>query len=386
MRGVLLVLAGLAILCALVGIRIFLNPETPPLDRIESGSMETIDERTGVYEESSGGQRLIAPDLVSGWRMYGTRLPSWAHYDPDGERTDEPGSLRFTDEGYERIDEGGEALRARRTAPQPFEIFPLAVTTDVELAGWLFIPTARPQKLIVIVHGSGSSDRRNAYYLLLAQHLVRSGAAVILPDKRGSGRSGGDWRTASLDTLARDAAVFMEAGEARFPGIETAYVGVSQGGSIAPLAAVITEADEIVIIGSAMVAYYDQLRTEISNDVRAEGIPAWLNPAVTTAFAARARGRYPEFWRQNGAFDTIEALDEWGGRAFIAYGELDEYDNVPVSRSVERLEARFGERSDVIWEVYPEVGHGLLTPDHEFHSGFLADLMEFLGLEPSGSG
>lgn len=386
MRLVLLVLAGLTALAAIAGIWVFLHPETPPLDRIESAAMAPIDARTGVYEEPSGTQRLIAPDLVSGWRMYGTELPSWAHYDMSGARTDEPGSLRFTGQGYERTDQAGEIIHARRLDPQPFDIASLEVATDVALEGWLFTPAGPPEKLIVIVHGSGSSDRRNAYYVLLAQHLVRSGAAVILPDKRGSGRSGGDWRDASLETLARDAAAFMEAGQARFPAIETAFVGVSQGGSIAPLAASMTGADEIVIIGSAMVTYYDQLRTEISNDVREAGIPDWLNPVFTTAFAARARGRYPGFWRRNGAFDTLEALEGWGGRAFIAYGELDEYDNVPVSRSVDRLEARFGEGSDVSWMVYPDVGHGLLTQEYEFHPGFLADLMAFLGLEPSAAG
>lgn len=381
-RIVLFILAAAFVLAGLAGAWIFLNPETPPLDRIEGGEMAAIDSRTGVYREPEGAERFIAPDLAGGWRMYGTQLPSWAHYDEDGTRTDEPGAIGFTGGGYVRTLEDATSREAVRLDPQPFTLSALEVDRDVALHAWLFAPAGEPDRLVVIVHGSGSSDRRNAYYVLLAQTLARAGAAVVLPDKRGSGRSGGDWRSADFDTLAGDAAAFMQAGQARFPGVEPAFVGVSQGGSIAPLAAQIAGVRDIVILGAAMVPFHEQLRTEISNDVRAEGIADWLNPAVTTAFAARARGRYREFWRRNGHYDTFEALDAWDGRAFIAYGQLDEYDNVPVSRSVARLEARFGEDPDVSWRVYPDVGHALLTPDYRFHPGFVEDLLGFLDLEP----
>lgn len=36
----------------------------------------------------------------------------------------------------------------------------------------------------------------------IADGLASRGVAVLLPDKRGSGKSGGDWRTATFDMLA----------------------------------------------------------------------------------------------------------------------------------------------------------------------------------------
>jgi hypothetical protein len=60
----------------------------------------------------------------------------------------------------------------------------------VDLAGMLFVPQGEgPFPSAVIIHGSGTSRRDNAWYLTLCTHLQRNGIAVLLPDKRGSGRA-----------------------------------------------------------------------------------------------------------------------------------------------------------------------------------------------------
>jgi hypothetical protein len=61
---------------------------------------------------------------------------------------------------------------------------------------------------------------------------------VLLPDKRGSGSSAGDWRAASFEVLAGDAIAGVEA----LRGLEAVdpervgVLGLSQGGHVAPLA------------------------------------------------------------------------------------------------------------------------------------------------------
>src|SRR5262245_12024378 len=73
---------------------------------------------------------------------------------------------------------------------------------EVALAATLHLPAGEgPFPAVVIAHGSGSSDRSNAWTAAYARDLAARGVAVLHPDKRGSGKSGGDWRDATIETL-----------------------------------------------------------------------------------------------------------------------------------------------------------------------------------------
>ena len=76
---------------------------------------------------------------------------------------------------------------------------------DVQLAGMLFLPEGDgPFPTAVFIHGSGPSARNSAWYLGIAKYLQANGVAVLLPDKRGCEKSGGNWRGASIEDLATD--------------------------------------------------------------------------------------------------------------------------------------------------------------------------------------
>ena len=76
---------------------------------------------------------------------------------------------------------------------------------STSLAASLLVPEGEgPFPAVVLVHGSGTSDRSNPWTLAYANALVGQGIVVLHPDKRGSGESAGEWRTASFDVLARD--------------------------------------------------------------------------------------------------------------------------------------------------------------------------------------
>ena len=80
---------------------------------------------------------------------------------------------------------------------------------SLKLLGDLLIPSGSgPHPAVVIVHGSGGSDRNGpgGYYRLTAEHFQAQGFVVLTFDKRGVGDSAGEWRTASFATLASDAA------------------------------------------------------------------------------------------------------------------------------------------------------------------------------------
>jgi pimeloyl-ACP methyl ester carboxylesterase len=105
----------------------------------------------------------------------------------------------------------------------------------VTLAGTVVIPAgAGPFPGIVFLHGSGAEGRWATRYL--AEAFARRGVAALVYDKRGVGRSTGDWRTAGFEELVGDAVAAVDALRAR-PEVAPDRVGIhghSQGGTIAP--------------------------------------------------------------------------------------------------------------------------------------------------------
>lgn len=291
----------------------------------------------------------------------------------------------------------------------------------VELAGSLFVPDGEgPFPGAVIIHGSGSSDRSNVWADAFARVLARSGVATLLPDKRGSGESGGDWRSASFETLARDAlaGVDLVGTHPKVDPREIGVVGLSQGGHVAPLAA--DRSDDVawvVDVSGAAVPMIEQIRHEMANTARhaglsPEGVEAilaiqraaerWVetgewDPYATTLDAAEgtpwaevAAGfpRSPDspVWtwaRLNGAYDPIPHWKALDVPILVFYGAEDESDNVPVVESVRRLEAALAEvgHEDHHIRVVPGAGHGIWAPDadHSAHDHRLhPDLVEGL--------
>ncbi len=109
----------------------------------------------------------------------------------------------------------------------------------VKLAGSLYVPRAPGRhSAVVLLHGSGSQTRWGTLRFI-ADRLARNGVAALIYDKRGSGDSGGDWRTASYDVLAGDAVAAIDVLKNR-KDINASKIGIwghSEGGGLAPLIA-----------------------------------------------------------------------------------------------------------------------------------------------------
>jgi pimeloyl-ACP methyl ester carboxylesterase len=122
----------------------------------------------------------------------------------------------------------------RTTENLPYEIRDTAfVNNGVRLAASLLIPKATRKTGspgMVFVHGSGPAVRDEGNFL--ADHFARRGFVTLIYDKRGAGRSGGDWTNASIPDLAGDALAgvaflrAMKAVDSKAIGL----VGMSQGG------------------------------------------------------------------------------------------------------------------------------------------------------------
>lgn len=291
----------------------------------------------------------------------------------------------------------------------------------VDLAGVVLSPIGdAPRAGMVVIHGSGPSDRNQAWAAAFARGLAERGFSVLLPDKRGSGESGGDWRRASFEVLADDAIAAVEALTA-FGGVDPGRVGViglSQGGHIAPLAASRSDAIAFVMsISASTVPITEQVVDEVEKLARRQGFTdeqiervnalhrlaihygltaeGWeaYEESLARALESDLAGhgvvepfpRDPGHWvwtwaRIVGPYDPLPHWQALEVPAVIAYGARDT--QLHVDESVDLL---LGLTSDQAAPrailIFSDSGHGLRDPrTHRIRP----DLLDFLGSWVSG--
>jgi hypothetical protein len=272
----------------------------------------------------------------------------------------------------------------------------------VPLAGLAYVPEGDgPFPGAVLIQGSGSSDRTNLWARTFAETLARAGIATLLPDKRGSGASGGDWMEATFEVLARDALAGVERlrEHAAVGDDRVGLVGLSQGGFVAPLVASLGEVAWVVDVSGAAVTLAEQIRHEMENTARRAGLSpegiaavleiqrlaeqyvetgAWdpyaeaLEAAEGKPWAEIAAG-FPDtpeapIWdwiRLNVWYDPIPHWKSVDVPVLVVYGADDEEDNVPVDESVKRLKQAFAESdaADYMIRIFVDAGHALWATD-----------------------
>jgi pimeloyl-ACP methyl ester carboxylesterase len=272
---------------------------------------------------------------------------------------------------------------------------------DVQLAGVLLTPVEDGEyPAAVVLQGSGASDRSNGWARLIAETLVKKGVAVLLTDKRGSGLSEGNWRTSSFEDLANDGL----AGIAKLKEIDgirhdqLGFIGLSQGGHVAPLAASMGDVQFVIDLVGGGLPMKEMLFHELEQTYRQHGLNdeaieelqrmtalsfryiesgegfddyAAYRDQITDKFGPQATETWPAtaddvYWTHWGLIHDFDPMPYWrevvdvrGIPSFIGYGELDEFDNVPVGASVERLENEL-EGESLTVRVYPDTGHSLM--------------------------
>jgi pimeloyl-ACP methyl ester carboxylesterase len=124
----------------------------------------------------------------------------------------------------------------------------------VVLSGTLTTPVDDQLKMaVVLLSGSGPDDRDylNQFghkpFLVLAHYLTEQGITVLRYDERGVGKSQGNYREASYERLASDAAAAV--GYLRDKGYQkVGIIGHSEGGGLAPLASTKAKTDFLVLM------------------------------------------------------------------------------------------------------------------------------------------
>jgi dienelactone hydrolase len=218
----------------------------------------------------------------------------------------------------------GEPLPAHREVEVTFR------NGEVLLAGTLVLPE-RPGRYpaVVLTHGAGPQSR--LHESSNAVWLARHGIAAVVYDKRGVGASTGEWETASLHDLARDAVAAVAVAAAHPEVTSVGIYGYSQGGWIAPLAATLEPRVSFVVAGG--VAAVDPMRQTIHHRTqvaRQEGFGADVQERIATLWQHLYDS---SFGRRERAAAAAEIAAARGEPWFAASG-LPELDAQPTPESV----------------------------------------------------
>jgi len=157
-----------------------------------------------------------------------------------------------------KVDKVEEAKRPQEPKePFPYKVEDVKFENKIDyitLAGTLTMPNeGKNFPAVVLISGSGGQNRNEELlghkpFLVIADYLTRNGFAVLRYDDRGIAESGGDHSTATTEDLTRDALSAVEFLKSRseINHSKIGLIGHSEGGMIAPMAAV--QSDDIAFI------------------------------------------------------------------------------------------------------------------------------------------
>ena len=267
---------------------------------------------------------------------------------------------------------------------------------DVTLAGSLLVPPDSGRRpAVVFIHGSGAEGRWASRFL--AMKLAERGVAALIFDKRGVGKSSGDWRTATLEDLAGDAAaaVALLRQDARIDPRRIGVHGHSQGGTIAPMVAA-RSPDVAFVIASAAAGtptdsteIYSVLNSVYPNAATAADSAdarAYTGELVAVAYHGEPRARLDElvsqfkgrpwffappapdasYWSFSKVFAEFRALDWWRQvrvPVLLIYGASDQ--RVPPQESAARIAGALVRQTpgaDVTVRILPNADHTFRLP------------------------
>lgn len=226
----------------------------------------------------------------------------------------------------------------------------------VTLSGSLVLPADQPTRAaVVFVHGSGKQTRN----LNWAARFAGAGIAALVYDKRGAGKSGGEYEGRqsvsgpNISLLADDAVAALNA-LARHPsmkGVPAGLAGISQAGWIAPLAAQRSGAAKFLVLWSGPVC---RVSEEDIYSIYTRDQDARVAPSYRQALRSRKDDYiWPDFLGVDS--DPSTSLRDLEIPGLWIFSDNDA--SIPVDLSIERLQVlrAAGRRFDYV--LFSGLGH-----------------------------
>ena len=246
----------------------------------------------------------------------------------------------------------------RRASEAAMEDIPYTVTEvtitgdDVSLAGTLTIPEgAGPFPAVVLFTGSGLQDRDEnvmgfPVFGELADHLTRSGIAVLRCDDRGFGRSVGELDHLTDSVFACDASLMLDYMLAQ-PEVDPECVGIlghSEGSTVAFITASLQPEDVAFIVSMAgpSISGYEVLLGQIETlcrqaDLAEEEIARNVETqrkVMDIILAGDDHSGLDELFR----YETLASLEDLSEEELAGLGDIDVYVDYVVAQSIDQVE------------------------------------------------
>lgn len=208
---------------------------------------------------------------------------------------------------------------------------------------------------VVFIHGSGKQSRN----LPLAERFASEGIAALVYDKRGAGKSGGEYEgnqsvsEKNISLLADDAVSALNALAARpeLAGIPIGFTGISQAGWIGPLAAERSPAAKFLVMWSGPVCKVSEedIYSKYTTDGDMQAVPPYREALETR----KEKYIWPDFLGKD--TDPSESLGKLTIRGLWIFSDND--GSIPVDLSIARLQPlrRAGHPYDYV--LFSGLGH-----------------------------
>lgn len=225
----------------------------------------------------------------------------------------------------------------------------------VQLRGSIVLPPGEIRAGLVFIHGSGKQARN----MDLAARFAAQGIATLVYDKRGSGKSGGDYEDRhnvgekNLRLLADDARAALQrlAAHPSLRGKPLGFGGISQAGWIAPLAARRNDLAKFLVMWSGPVCKVSEedIFSKYTSDTDGDVAP----PYAQALKARKQKYIWPDFLGRD--TDSGEDLAKLSIPGIWIFSDNDS--SIPVDLSIARLQAlrRGGHRYDYV--LFSGMGH-----------------------------
>lgn len=242
---------------------------------------------------------------------------------------------------------------------------------DVTLSGVLELPTGNGKvPLVIFVHGSGRRTRDD--YQPVATELVKAGYAVFRYDKRGAGKSSGDFMEVGthnsnerIPLLASDAVAAIKSlkSHSRIDRKKVIVIGGSQAGRIIPVIAGITDVAATVCISGPTVSVGEEI---YYSDLAEHG-----------SESQDAADKLLNDFRGTRGFDNTSYVRKMKKPSFWIFGSKDV--SIPVKECIARLEKiKKEEKLPVDMKIYANADHGIVNTSTRKMENYVPEIITWL--------